>query len=498
MRRIAGWAQAGLICSLLFSGVSQAGDFMDVRLSWVLAENNFLSQPGQSDPKSPGIGIGANESNTLFFDNYDTKYTGFETFGHLVLYKKMPAFFDGFYAEAALFLRIGPFAPDDQGSYINMIYDFSDANGDSSLELTLFPLSGDRFRMGYSYDISWGGDRVFPFANGPAPAAKLQLNLGWAYGFLGMKTARIRENINQTEQTENVTNYGVLTGAGVDLNGFVAEAKAAYFTRGKLPGPEVRGRGVYTTGFSYQLGYHQGCDIGNSIDFELYRNDPYMEEVFFHPEKYDGGLSFRIKHEGSFQFQNLADPDNTGQLKGQVGYAFDVNFALKSGYFRTHLDAVVSSLSFLLFDSLGFLPGQASPETATTRPMWWAALGVDYHFPLLRLTPGLKFGVKMPATYTAENQDLGGVIMTGKRTVVLKRFGQRSILPEGDDAQLVWSAKANLKWDYAEMLAIVFEAYFSYDKNQVLYVSDFNGLNVMTKYSDPEIFGLNLMAQARF
>ncbi len=72
---------------------AMAGDFIDTRLSWVLSENNFFAGPGESQVNSPGIGFGADKSNTLILDNYDTRFSGSDTISHLELYKKMPAFF---------------------------------------------------------------------------------------------------------------------------------------------------------------------------------------------------------------------------------------------------------------------------------------------------------------------------------------------------------------------------------------------------------------------
>jgi hypothetical protein len=495
------WA---LLAFMAYNSAASAGDFMDIRLSWVLAENNFLADPGETIENSPGIGIGANESNTLFFDNYETKYTGFETFGHLVLYKKMPAFFENFTAEAALFMQIGALGLNDEGSYIRMTYDFSDGFADDeNIELTLFPLSADRFRLGYSYALSWGADSIFPLNSLFVPGAKLQLNLGWGYCFIGFKTTQIRETLGDTPRTQMVTNYGTLAGLGIDIEGFVVEVNGGYFTRGSFEHEGVRGRGLYLSGISYQVGYHQGTEIGTSIDFELYKNDPYMETLFFLPEEYDGGLSFVIKHEGTFLTHNLLDPDEYGQMSQQLAYAFDLNFSLKYGYLRVHLDAIIRNLSFLLHEVPGFTPFQEFPIAAKTSPEYWAALGVDYHFPSTRLTPGIKFGFKQPATYTISNLATGGLSFAGSRTVVVEgglngSRQSRSILPTDEDALLVWSVKASLKWDYAEMLSIVAEIYYTYDDNQTRYESDFWGLNVMSRFVDPNVLGLNLMAQARF
>ena len=128
-----------LLIALLLLGLTAppatAGDFMDTRLSFAISENNFFANPGETRDNSPGIGFGADSSNTLFFDNYDTKYSGFETLGHIVLYKKMPAFFEHLTTEASLVLRVAGELSDD-GSYIRLVYDISrGTHKDRNLEL---------------------------------------------------------------------------------------------------------------------------------------------------------------------------------------------------------------------------------------------------------------------------------------------------------------------------------------------------------------------------
>jgi hypothetical protein len=503
-RKPLGSILATIVLCTAVSAPLLAGDFMDTRLSFVLSENNFFVGPGQTIDNSPGIGFGADNSNTLFFDNYDTRFSGFETMSHLALYKKLPAFFDNLTTEASLVIRFRIQDEEttdiyDAGSYIRLEYDLAEAwMDDSSLELVLFPVSGDRFRLGYSYKISWGGSNMFTLKKGVAPAAKLQLNLPWGYAFVGFKTAQIRETLGDTSQTEMVTNYGVLAGLGVDIEGFRAEVNAGYFTRGTFEHEGVRGRGIYASGVSYQLGYHSGMEIGSSIDFALYKNDPDMEMRFFRPEEYDGGLSFMVKHEGTFLLHTLLDPDRYGTTVNQFGMAFDLNFSLKWDFMRVHLDAMLRTLSFLLHEVPSFTPFQEFPLAAETKPEYFVALGVDYHLRDLHLTPGLKFGIQIPATYTIDNLATGGVSFAGSRTVVVNSPSSRSILPTNEEAKLIWSIKANCKWDISEMLAIVGELYFSWDDNQTRYVSDFWGLNVMSQFVDAKILGVNIAAQARF
>ncbi len=478
--------------TLLICSNAAAGDFMDMRLTWSLSDANLLASPGETADNTPGMHIGP-DGTLGFFDNYETKYTGFETLGHLVIYKELNSFFDYFSGDSALFLGIQPnsgFA--DEGSYIRVRYDWSKGTAEGkNLELTLFPLEADRLRLGYSYRISWGGSDIFQQNYGLVPGAKLQLNLPWGYAYAGFKTAMLQEYIDDTEQTEQVANYGALAGLGGDWQGFVLEMGGGFFTRGSLAHGLVRGRKLYTMGLSYQVGYHEGLDIGRSVDFELYRNDPYMEQRFFAPETYDEGVSFRIMHEGNFLRQPLEDPEQLGGLKMQTAWAFDINAAIKWGYWRLHLDAVARSLSYILHQVPSFTPYQAFDSNAASRPELWAAIGLDHHFPSPRLTPGIKFGIMRPATYRMD-------ILGGPRRFLVMNEVHRTILPLQAEEHPIYTAKASLRWDFAEALAFVAELYYSYDDNQVDYTTDFYGIIVDTSWADPHVLGFNLLAQARY
>ncbi|HSA21156.1 MAG TPA: hypothetical protein P5076_06900 [Myxococcota bacterium] len=502
MRWARGGGMLGAAClAWLALAPARAGDFMDVRLTWLLGDGNLLASPEEGS-----AGLGPSDGARSFFDNYDTKYTGFETLGHLVLYKSVPAFFEGFGAEAALFLGIQTSEPylRDEGSYIRMTWDWTHGlEPGTNLELTFFPVDADRFRLGYSYKVSWGGTQAFAFREGDtqlAPGLRLQVNLPWGHAFVGLKATRLTEDFSDgiRHWTAPEVNYAGLAGLGMDHEGFVAEVRGGYFEGGEFEGPGAEGEAHHLAGLSYQLGYHQGVPIGTSIDFELYRNDPYLEERFFAPEEYDGGLSFVVKHEGSVIFQNLGDPGHFGQQVEQIGWAFDLNAALKLGFLRVHLDVVARSLEFLLHEEPGFTPFQGIPDQASVSPEVWAAVGLDYFFEGPRLTPGLTLGVKKPATSAIADLDVGGVTLRGHRVVVIYGPDEREILPADQDEGLVWTVKTSLRWDYAEILALVAELYYSRDPNRVRYLTDFNGLNLYSTFLDEDVLGLNLMAQARF
>jgi len=70
-----------------------AGDFVDTRVTLLFSDDNVFADAGETTPNSPSARFGAaNSSNSLFYDNFNTKYSGFESLTNLVLYKQAPAF----------------------------------------------------------------------------------------------------------------------------------------------------------------------------------------------------------------------------------------------------------------------------------------------------------------------------------------------------------------------------------------------------------------------
>src|SRR5215831_15889619 len=102
--------------------LSGASGFMDTRLAFTLTNENLLVKPGETIPSVPGWRFGVPTSlGVLFFDNYDTRYSGFETLSHAVMYRD---YRNGhFEAEGGFVLRINELSGSninlsDDGSYI--------------------------------------------------------------------------------------------------------------------------------------------------------------------------------------------------------------------------------------------------------------------------------------------------------------------------------------------------------------------------------------------
>lgn len=485
---------------LLVVAYSQASDFVDTRVSFILSNDNILVGPGETNPSNPGTRFGsASSGNTFFYDNYETKYTGYESLSHLVLYKKMPSYFEGLTTEASLAILVMLLSEysvgfGDSGSYLRLTYAFdNEEKSKENLQLTLFPYSSDRFRLGYSYQISWGGSDIFPKQDpdinkkNPVPGVKLQMNYSDYYVFAGAKSSLLQRKRDINDPTELEAFWGFLGGGGWD-NGFIrAEINGGFFRRGLNPNNSVLGQPVDTAGVSIQLGLHRGLNIGKSIDFALYKNDPNEVVSFFKPEEYGTGLSWVVATEFTNIYTKLEDADKPGSTVYQRATAGDINLKIKYNYTRIALDAVYKDLTFILLNVPSLTPYQGLPKSLSVSPAIFYAVYLDHHLPALHLTPGISFGMEWPAYFKDQ---------TGTVTVV-RSISDRNSLKTGDDIVPILATKLSAKLDISEMLAMIFELRFQIDNNMTTFKQDING-EVIMDYTEPYLLGFNLVFQGRF
>lgn len=506
---------AGLAVVLAPVRAQAQQSFMDTRITWTFGDDDVLAQAGEVFPESPLPGIGDRDGYELFFDNLDSQYTGREHQTVLVMYKDMPSLLDErLHIEAAVVMRIDfealyGHSPDvddvlrDDGSYIRMVYNWNPARPSDGLEIVLFPLDTERFRVGYLYDLSWGGGGIFTSrATGLTPGLKLQLRVGNFYYFIGMKTAVINQEVeapvaeDAAEDTEHdiigirETNYGGLTGLGIDaLPWLRIDLSGGIFQTGTFPINGLRTEDVYSYGGSARIVFHQGIPVGLSSDFRLYRNDPDAEATIARGEEYaPGELGWYLSLEGGVIGQHLADPGRFGATSEQVGYAFALQFRLKYGYFRTHLTGFVRNAAYMLHNVPSLVPFYSiMAEGVSVGPQIFGALGADYRFERAHLTIGAIFGVEIPAYYSSDTSDV---------TVVIGERGIESRLPQGDDPWPVIAARLSAQWDLAEFLSLVAFIQYVRDSNQTrLEVTPFGTRRI---YLREDQLGFAIMAQARF
>lgn len=493
-------------------GSAQANDFVDTRLNLTLTNENVLAQPGETNPPVPGWRFDRpNQLGVLFFDNYDTRFTGYESLTHIVLYKSIQR--QGWEAEGAYVLRLLQFSDVnlssiDDGSYIKINYFFDPTRQRRlNVSLTAFPLNSDRMRLGYSWRLSWGGSPIFFKANPdiptninppptpPVPGLRLQLADDRWYAYLGAKTSVLR--YEQDQELHSV--YGLLGGAGIDPwpGHFRIEANGGFFDRGTIPRILSQKIPVQTFGASFQVSLFDGLPPSMSADTALYRSDWNSAARYFTKPLYRPGLSWLLMSEFTMEGTTLEDPDVAESSRIQMGLAGDVNLRLQYGHFRVRLDATYRSMQFLLLNQPSLVPFQEFPADATANPDLFAALGFDYFFDRSGTTVGLTVGIDRPASYRPPDSGLNPI--DGSAAVlVVRNQGDVVILPPGYDALPAYAGKLQARQDFLELFALIGEMYYQYDPNGTRLVSDPNTLLKRREFEFPHRLGFNFTLQARF
>jgi hypothetical protein len=485
----------------------RAGDAIDTRVTFTVADDDITKGPEESTTGSPSTpNFVPSRANRLFYDDYERRDTGFENLTHFVLYAQQPGFFAGVDTEAALvlraeFLQNQTVSIKDDGSYIRLIKNL-DA---SKLSLTAFPISAHRFMLGYSYSIAWGGSGIFK--SNASPGLKLQWDTDGAYAFAGVKTALSQMKMSDGT-VENDTVWGVLGGGGVDItNEFRLEGGTGYFRRGTIDKPDLTipdGHGRLKTapwdgfGGSAQVVYHVGIPIGIPIDFRLYRNDPLKHEEFFKSEQYSDGLSYVVQSEFNVLGQTLQDPERPSATRVQRSMAGDFTAKVKVGKTRLFALAVYRDLGYVLFNVPSNPPFSDFPKGLQANPEFFGYLGVDYFLEDMHVTPGCSFGVQRPANIrSAANAGNNASQTLGAQTMIFRTDTDTEVLNPGESVSLIFAGKATARWDISTIVSAVGEIQVSYDRNRRLLAQDENGIPVRIK-ADPQIIGFTGMLQARF
>jgi hypothetical protein len=481
---------------------SGQSSFVDVRLNLTLTNENVFAKPGETIPSVPGWRFGRpNSLGTLFFDNYDTRFSGYETLSHAVLYKRHDV--ESWEVEGALVLRINDLAENrielsDAGSYIRVAHWFDPTRSrPERISVTGFPTSSDRFRLGYSYRLSWGGSETYRRSREAVPGIKVQYDGERAYAFIGAKSAVVLDRASAEEEAV----LGFLAGAGVDVTDMIRiELNGGFFDRGSNELQDVINEKVHLAGASAQIAIHKDMPVVSSLDYRLYRNDPERVERWFAPVHYPGGLSWLVAAEATLMGQTLKDPARSGSTKIQYGWAWDVNGRVKLNRTRLRLDVQARDLAFILHATPSLPTFSDFPTEYDQSHNYFAAVGGDHNIAGTGLTLGLILGVDLPATLTTPTGMIPGdmVMGSGTSTAVVRAEGDITILPPGESVLPQFAAKATARLDFAEYFAFLVDAYYSRDPNQTRLVRDGPEGLLRREFGQFNQLGFNLTLQARF
>ena len=522
---------ACLFALVMFAPIATAGDFIDTRLSFVFSDDNLLSGPGESLINSPEIDFGARDGVFFPFENLNSQDEGDETLTHLVLYKEMPSFVKNLTTDAAFVARLavltepqngfsaGDIKLKDDGSYLRARYSFVDVeidektghtkNSPRQLEFTFFPTNADRFRAGYTYDLSWAGNKIYTQQKSQFATPGFRLRFDWDgfYAFAGAKSTR---ELILTEDNDDVANrelgafWGGIFGLGYVGDNFGVETNGAFFDSGTNPKQGVQGKEVYTGGLSARLSaFSDGFHPEASIDYRLYRNndDAFEASNYFlrKPKNYES-LVWRATLEGNWLTETLADFDKLGSTKRIDAFAGAIRGDLYIGKLAINIDFVYRDLYFILFNVPGLDPYYALPSSSETTPELLFAIKGEYWFESTNLLPSLQFGIQKPASYRGRiSETLNANELTGgKQTVAVIDSSTIVAFPNGHEPKEVYSIKLALRWDLSEMMSLIGTFNYNYDRNQLGRHKDTVDFTAEYYMRDPNVVGLGIFAQARF
>jgi hypothetical protein len=491
---------------------SDAGDlrgasgFMDTRLAFTLTNENILVEPGETIPSAPGWRFGTpNSLGVLFFDNYDTRYSGFETLSHAVMYREYTH--GHLQAEGAFVLRLNELTENnislsDSGTYLTLTHWKDPTRKDPTrVSLTAFPVSSDRFRLGYSYRLSWGGNPEYRRTRSSIPGMKLQYDGPNMYAFVGAKSSLVVD----PKDGEQKAALAVLGGAGFDPFPLLRlEVNGGFFDRGYNELQDVQGEKVQLFGGSFQASLHKGAPLRSSVDYRLYKFNGESISGLFAPERYPGGLSWLAQAELTVLGQTLKDPGATGSTVIQMGMAGDLNVRVKLDRIRLRLDLSYRDLAFILHSQPSLPPYEDFPAEYATTADYFAAVGIDRNWDDW-LTIGLIAGIERPATLTSPKGIPGaGTDAMGTSTAVIRNNNIDTlitILPAGEEAVAQVALKTSAKLDFAKVFSVLFEVFYSYDGNQSRYrraCDDPQACPFEYEFGEFNQLGMNATLQARF
>lgn len=485
--------------------VAGAGDFIDVWVSSAFEDDNVRAGPEEYSPSANFVMRG----NQTFFDNYEARYPGDITQSHLVLYRRDEGHWDGWFTEAALVVQMTPFLdPDDtdpgvdledDGSFVRVFRNFDEA-GEHNISLTGYAVDASRFRLGYSYDLAYGGREIMAREVGAMPGARLQWENNGSYIYTGAKTAISSRTEVEWEGDRNAAYYAGMVGGGLALGDLVRlEAGFGMFQQGQLENVPDASSPLYgdiitARGISGQLSFRTTEELKfiQSAELRLYRNSPeFVPDSYIFHRQLDG-FGLLVQAELNRLDHNLLDPDPPAGEERTVleaAMAGDIQTVLVYNSTEVGLDLVYKDLPYILFNIPGLTSGVAIPEDMVTTPQLYLRASATQYFPEAHFATGLGLGLMQPATYE-----------TTAGTYVQYNERDKEGVPTGAEAENILSLVWSNQLDLSKSMVAVAQLLYTRDPNLSEVVSDSEGGT--TRVARPEevqnAVGFNLILRARF
>lgn len=479
-----------------------AGEFVDIWVTTAFEDTNIFAGPELYSPAANFVQRG----NYTFFENYESRVGDDISRGNLVLYNAAEGFHPGWSTESAFVLRYTPFLnPDmtqpgtnirDDGSYVRIIRDLPGQN--HNISLTGYAVDSGRFRLGYSYDLTWGARSIFSFDPGAVPGVRLQWQRKGSYAFAGAKTAVGDYITPENREPRNQAYYGFLAGAGTKIGKkFKVEASYGMFQQDQIENVQstdnpLYGEMINAVGYAAQVSYKTRNDMNfpQNEDLRLYRNQPdTVRDTYIRHRSIDGfGAIFQA--ELNYLQHNLLDPEQTEATTIETGIAGDFQTTMLFNTTEINIDLVYKDLPYILFNVPGLTSGVAMSPDMETTPQLYGRFSLSHYFAKQHVTPSVGIGVMQPATYETE----GG-------TFVQYTAYDKEQVPEGQLPSAILSAIAGVQIDMSKSTVLVGELLYTIDNNLSDFIQSEDGLGgkrVLADINERRALGFNLMMRARY
>lgn len=486
----------------LLASPATASDFMDVWVTTAFEDSNVLAGPDAYSP-SPNF---VNRGNSTFFENYENRTTDDVTRSSLVLYRKDDGFVKNVVTEAAFALRLSDSIDprnsfnslklEDDGSYVNVAYKIG-GKDDHRIGLTGYAVNADRFRLGYSYDLTWGGRSMFVFDPGVAPGVRLQYQKGSFYTFVGAK-ATVGDYVDKVTNVGYLqAYYGGMAGLGGEIGDHLRlEAGAGSFQQGQLLAEAsatspLYGEFIKAVGVCGQVSVRTNPELDYIVsnELKLYRNAPqFMRDTYITHRTLEGA-GLLVQAEGNYLAHNLLDPEKTDSTTVEGAFAGDVQALFVAGATEIGADFVYKDLSYIVFNIPGLTSGYATPASQETSPQIYGRARVGHYFEKAHLTPSLGAGLMQPAAYK-----------TGDGYYV--QFDAQNVypVPAGQQPAALLSSVVGLQWDVSKSVVGVGEVLYTLNNNlsNFVQIDEELGEYQLAPGNWRNQVGFNLMLRARF
>ncbi len=483
---------------------AHAGDFLDTWVTLAFEDTNVRAGPEHYSPAPNFVQRG----NRTFFEDYESRYPDDITRSHLVLYRRDDGFWTDWFTEAAFVIQFVPWLdPDksregveilDDGSYVRIARRFG-GDDDHTLSLTGYAIDASRFRLGYSWDLSWGGREIFQDDPYASPGVRLQYERRGSYLFAGAKTSIVDEVQTEGElegYERNQAFYGLLVGGGLLIGDRLrVELGAGSFQQGQVVNIDASspllGEPITAAGLAGQVAFRTTPDLAfiQSADLRLYRNAPeFLRDSYISHRSIDG-VGFLVQTEVDWLGHDLVDSDDPGRTVVERGLAGDVQAVLVIGTTEIDVDLVYKDLAYILFGVPGFTSQFSIPDIRTT-PQVYGRFQASRYFPSARVAPSLGIGLMQPASYT-----------TATGTYVQYSETDKEAVPAGRTLANILGGVAGVQVDVSPSVVLVGETLLTIDNNRSDAVAAGTGDAVVRVPADEverHQLVFNLMMRARF